>query len=193
MTGNEFLSKLEHRLRAMPENERQDALEYYRGYLADAEYDEAAAIERLGSPGEVAAKIIAEYALVEAPETEPQKKRSLYIAWNVVLAIFAVPVGLPLAIAVGAVALALLAVIFSLLVAFGASALGLAVGSALSLILGIISLFYDLPLALMVIGGALFVLGVGVLFMKLTAVLAKSGFRDVTRFAGKFILRREKK
>ena len=192
MTGNEFLSKLEHRLRALPENERHDALEYYMGYLADAEYDEATAIERLGTPGEVAAKIIAEYALVEAPETEPPKKHGLQVAWTVILAVFAVPVGLPLALAAGAVAFALLVAIFSLLFAFGATAFSLAIGGALSLILGIVSLFYNLPLALMVFGGALFVLGVGVLFMKLTAVLAKSGFRLVARFAGRFILRREK-
>ena len=191
MTGNEFLSKLERRLRALPEKEKRDALEYYGGYLADAEDDEADAIKRLGSPDEVAAKIIAEYALVDAPGAEPPRKQGFHVAWSVILAIFAIPVGLPLAAAAGAVAISLLAVVLSLLVAFGATAFGLAVGGAASLLLGIATLFLNLPFALMMLGSALFIMGVATLFLKLTEAFAQSGFRLVARFAGRFIVRRE--
>ena len=192
MTRNEFLFTLERRLRVLPENERRDALDYYEGYLADAEDDEASAIERLGSPGEVAAKIVAEYALDETPEAEAPAKHGISMAWAVVLSVFALPIGLPLALAVGAVAFALLAAVFSLLVAFGATAFALAAGGVFGLVFGIVAMFYDMPLALMAFGTALFSLGVGVLFAKLTAVLAESGFRAVTRFAGRFIARRDK-
>jgi len=37
MTKAEYLDQLNHKLRAMSDNERQDALEYYDGYLSDAD------------------------------------------------------------------------------------------------------------------------------------------------------------
>jgi len=196
MTKNEFLTQLEHRLRALPENERNDAMEYYNGYIDDAGEDESEAIEHLGSPAEVAANIIAEYAVADtrAPdETVQERKSTLPIVWTVILAIFAVPVGLPLAIAVAAVAIALLAVIFSLVVAFGATAFGLIVGGAAGVVTGIIALFQNIPLALMMLGSTLVVLGLGIMFMKLTVAISKSGFSSISRFVGNVIMRRGKK
>ena len=196
MTKNEFLSQLEYRLRALPENERKDALEYYNGYLDDAGEDVEQAIKHLGSPAEAAANIIAEYAVSDArdpDETVQDRKRALPIVWTVILAIFAVPVGLPVAIAVAAVAIALLAVIFSLVVAFGATAVGLVVGGAAYFVLSIIALFQNVPLALLMLGSTLVVLGLGIAFMKLTAVIAQSGFSSVSRFVGNVIMRRGNK
>ena len=244
MTKSEFLSQLEYRLRILPENERRDAVEYYEGYIDDAAEDEASAIERLGPPAEVAAKIIAEIAVSggspyaaagdearenagdgaresagegarenveddyraysgEMPrfyagngervrEPEPAKKRGLSMAWTVILAIFAVPIGLPLAVAAASVAFAMLVVMLSLLVAFGATAFGLVVGGAASAVVGILALFQNLPLAAMILGVALSSLGFGLLFTKLTVVMAESGFRAIARFAGKVIIRRSK-
>jgi len=270
MTKNEFLAQLEYRLRVLPENERRDAVEYYEGYIDDAAEDEASAIEHLGPPAEVAAKIIAEIAVGgsgpyaeggrdssgayaeggrngsgpyaeggrdgsgayagsggegadagsraypgaesrayagggsrayagnggRAREPEPAKgqgrRSGLPMAWTVILAIFAVPIGLPLAVAAASVAFAMLAVVLSLLAAFGATAFGLVVGGAASVIVGIVALFSNPLLAMMILGAALAVLGFGVLFAKLTAVLAESGFRAVAKFAGKFIIRRGK-
>ena len=196
MTKNEFLSQLEHRLRALPENERLDAMEYYSGYLDDAGEDEAAAIEHLGSPAEVAAKIVAEYAVSDTrlpDETAREKKSTLPLAWTVILAIFAVPVGLPLAIAIAVVAIALLAVIFSLVVAFGATAFGLVVGGLAGVVFGVLALFQNIPLALMMLGSTLVVLGLGIMFAKLTVVIAKSGFNSIAKFVGNIIMRRGKK
>ena len=196
MTKNEFLSQLERRLRALPENERNDAIEYYSGYLDDAAEDEAVAIEHLGSPAEVAANIVAEYAVSDTrfpAETEQDRKSSLPIVWTVIIAVFAVPVGLPLAIAVAVVAIALLAVIFSLVVAFGATALGLVVGGVAGIVVSIIALFQNIPLALLMLGSTLVVLGLGILFAKLTAAIAKSGFNSIAKFVGNVIMRRGKK
>ena len=196
MTKNEFLSQLEHRLRALPENERNDAIEYYGGYLDDAGEDEAEAIEHLGSPAEVAANIIAEYAVADTrttDETVQDRKATLPIAWTVILAIFAVPIGLPLAIAVAAIAIALLAVIFSLVVAFGATAFALVIGGAVGAVAGILALFQNLPLALMMLGSTLIVIGLGIMFMKLTVEISKSGFSSISRFVGNVIMRRGQK
>ena len=196
MTKNEFLSQLEHRLRVLPENERNDAMEYYSGYLEDAGEDEAEAIGRLGSPAEVAANIVAEYAVsdtVVPGEAAQDRKRTLPMVWTVILAVFAVPVGLPLAIAVAVVAIALLAVIFSLVVAFGATTFGLIVGGAAGIVAGIIAVFQNFPLALMMLGTALVSLGLGIMFAKLTVAISKSGFSSISRFVGNVIMRRGKK
>jgi len=58
MNKMEFLEQLHRNLRALPETEKGDALEYYEGYISDAE-NESEAITRLGTPDEVAATILA--------------------------------------------------------------------------------------------------------------------------------------
>lgn len=192
MTTNEYLAQLERRLRALPKNERSDAVDYYRGYFEDAGEDGTAAIERLGSPAEVAAVIVAQYATGDTPKTEKLERRGLSIVWAVILAIFAAPIGLPIAAALVVVALSLLIVVLSVLFVLGASALGLTVGGVGGFVFGVIALFYDIPLALLTAGAALTMLGIGILFAKLTAVMATRGFRSIARFIGKAIMRKDK-
>lgn len=58
MSRDEFLKQLERLLCDIPENERREAMEYYRNYFEDAGPEkEAQIIEELGSPQEVAASI----------------------------------------------------------------------------------------------------------------------------------------
>ena len=61
MSRKEFMEQLERLLGELPEQERREALEYYNGYFDDAgEEQEAAVIQELGSPGKVAAMILAD-------------------------------------------------------------------------------------------------------------------------------------
>lgn len=63
MTRTAFLAALEQLLAPLPETERKDALSYYEDYLDAAEPEnEARAIAELGSPEEVARKILDEQA-----------------------------------------------------------------------------------------------------------------------------------
>lgn len=58
MNKEEFLSQLETHLSGMPENEKQEALQYYRDYFEDAGKEkEKEILESLGSPAEVAENI----------------------------------------------------------------------------------------------------------------------------------------
>ncbi|MDR1815212.1 MAG: DUF1700 domain-containing protein [Clostridiales Family XIII bacterium] len=64
MTMNEYIEELKYHLRKMPDDDREDAIEYYFEYLAEAGPEgEAAAIERLGTPQQLAAGIRADAAL----------------------------------------------------------------------------------------------------------------------------------
>lgn len=61
MSRREFMEQLERLLMEIPEQERKEALEYYNGYFDDAgEEQEAEVIRELGSPGKVAAMILAD-------------------------------------------------------------------------------------------------------------------------------------
>lgn len=58
MNRRQFMNALERLLRDIPENEREEALQYYNDYFDDAgEENEASVIEELGSPQQVARTI----------------------------------------------------------------------------------------------------------------------------------------
>ena len=86
MTRNAFLAALEQLLAPLPESERKDALSYYEDYLdAAGPENEARAIAELGSPEEVARKILDEQSpqgASAAPASPAHKPRS---TWRMVL------------------------------------------------------------------------------------------------------------
>ena len=86
MTRTAFLAALEQLLAPLPEAERKDALSYYEDYLdAAGPENEARAIAELGSPEEVAHKILEEQAPAgssAAPASPARKPRS---RWRMVL------------------------------------------------------------------------------------------------------------
>lgn len=86
MTRTAFLAALEQLLAPLPESERKDALSYYEDYLdAAGPENEARAIAELGSPEEVARKILDEQPPAgssAAPAAPARKPRS---RWRMVL------------------------------------------------------------------------------------------------------------
>jgi uncharacterized membrane protein len=195
----EYLKQLSHRLRGLPESERQDALEYYDGYIADAESEEAA-IKQLGTPGETAANILANYVTgnttacaagnsTSSPHTPeaglPQREKAgfsgIKTALMVILAFFALPAGLPLIIGVAAVAFALFAVLAVLVFSFAVAGFALLAGGVAGLIAFPFVLWQDLGFALLTGGFGLFALGAGILIVKNISVPMR-GFPMIARF-----------
>lgn len=86
MTRTAFLAALEQLLAPLPEAERKDALSYYEDYLdAAGPEKEAQAIAELGTPEEVAHKILDEQSTQgasAAPASPANKPRS---TWRMVL------------------------------------------------------------------------------------------------------------
>lgn len=86
MTRTAFLAALEQLLAPLPKAERKDALSYYEDYLdAAGPEKEAQAIAELGTPEEVAHKILEEQAPADssaAPASPAHKPRS---TWRMVL------------------------------------------------------------------------------------------------------------
>jgi len=189
MTKAKYLNQLNRKLRAMPDNERRDALEYYDGYLSDAE-DESAAMSQLGSPGEVAASILVSHAAKEpAPDEagQPARKagaKGIWIAWVVALAIFALPVGLPLVIALAAIAFSLIISLLAIVLATGAVILAFLFVGVVGLIIFPMIVLQDAAMALFFLGVGLVALGLGILLIKCIVILMK-GFPMIARFVGK--------
>ncbi len=62
MNRNEFMERLEYLLSDIPQEEKADAIAYYRDYLEEAGDDAGKAIQDFGSPERIAAMIRSELA-----------------------------------------------------------------------------------------------------------------------------------
>ncbi|MCL1842278.1 MAG: DUF1700 domain-containing protein [Defluviitaleaceae bacterium] len=214
MTAVEYLEQLSWKLRVLPESERRDALEYYEGYLSDAE-DEAAAIIQLGSPGEVAANILANHVLTLAPPSqannliggviakepvnqsqvmpaEDMAKPSVFsgmkTTWVIILAIFAMPVGLPIIIAVAAIAFGLFITLAVLVFSFVVAGLAMLLAGFVSIFVFPFIIFQGFGFSMIMMGTGLITIGLGIFFVKFSILLMR-GFPKISRYVGKEIRR----
>ena len=86
MTRTAFLAALEQLLAPLPEAERKDALNYYEDYLdAAGPENEARAIAELGSPEEVARKILDEQSTAGSSAAPVPPARKPHSRWRMVL------------------------------------------------------------------------------------------------------------
>ena len=86
MTRTAFLAALEQLLAPLPESERKDALSYYEDYLdAAGPENEARAIAELGSPEEVARKILDEQTPAGSSAAPASPARKPHSRWRMVL------------------------------------------------------------------------------------------------------------
>jgi uncharacterized membrane protein len=190
MTKKAYLEQLDYKLRVLPYSERKDALEYYDGYISDGNGEENA-MAQLGSPGEVAAMILANY-LAKGPSAEeaaPSRKNGLKTAWLIILAIFAVPVGLPLIISLGAAAFALFVALGAVVVAVGTSGVAIIVAGLGSLIMFPFVLPQDVGFGLITAGMGLAAAGLGIWLVR-GAYRFMGGFAWIARFVSKKIIGR---
>jgi len=173
MTQNEFFEQLHKALAGLPQSEIDRITEYYDeifiGALDDGKTEEEICAS-LDNPEDIAGRVRAEIAFVRA-EQEPSAK-SMSTVLIVLLGIFALPIGLPIAISVFAVVLSLLAVVFSIVVSLGATVLALFAGGLIGIVYGII---------VMIQGGPLF----GIAFVGISFILL-----GISIFGGIGIIRR---
>ena len=137
MNKEGFIKELDKRLKYIPKEDREDAIEYYTELISDMGLDEAQDItERLGSPKECAKKILDECTQKHVDEYEENKtvKGHATVVWLTIIGVLSLPVSLPLAVAVIIIALALVIVAFSVLLSLAVSAVALVFSGLVALI-----------------------------------------------------------
>lgn len=166
MTKEEYMITMAKELKRLPKKDFDTAMEYFEEYFQEAgEENEQQAIEDLGTPKEAACQILQN--IVKRQEEEPTRnvKQGISKVWVGVLAVFAAPVAIPLAIGV-------VAAIGSLFICAGAVAAavvltgaGGAAAGLVSLAAGIFLLFTNLLSGISNIGAGLILIGISVLII----------------------------
>ena len=115
-TINEYISELEHYLSDIPAKERQDVVEFYREFLLDGDFVRRSTIEsELGTPKQLARKILADYSISDIPKDNQHETNSnLKRIWYILMGLFAAPIGIPLLF----ILFIICAVCFAFLIAF---------------------------------------------------------------------------
>lgn len=193
MNRNEYMEQLKKRLNKLPFDETKEAVDYYEQYFDDAGEENAqAVIAELGSPSDVAAQILAEFAIKGIDERKTAK-RGLSGVWFVILALFASPVALPLALAAVIVVLAIVIVMLAIILSVGATGLALFVTGVMCAVLSIPILLQSFSTFMFYLGMGLILFGVGGAIIIAITALSKKCFGWLAKGVGKFVLRRSGK
>jgi len=191
MNRYDFINELKNKLRKLPYDEITEAINYYEGYFDDAGAEnEQAVLAELGTPSAVASQIIADFA-VKSADTEKPGNKNWRTTWLVILALFASPIAIPIAIAVGAVALSLVVALSAVIFSFFAAGFGVTVGGIASVLAGLLVVFQSIPTTLLFLGMGLILLGIGTAIGIGTVALSKKCFNWLSKSVGGFILRRK--
>ena len=196
MKKEEFLTRVADGLAGLPQEDIDRWLDYYREMLDDRIEDgipEESAVAMMGTPEEVANRIIAETPLPRLikARVEPVRHKP---AWVIMLLVLGAPLWLALLITAFAVILSVYVTLWSVLISLFATGIGLLVGCLGGVAGFFVLLFTGSPAqAWLLLGGALVCGGVGVLLClsmgSLTKGILKCGKAVLTGikslFAGK--------
>lgn len=190
MTRKEYLDALESRLGRLTQQDRDDALAYYLEIFEDRGVEEEDSVpEDMPDPRQASFEILRDDQLQrmeenEKAETNQSQKKKVSLLFTVVLAILALPIGLPIAIALLLVFLSAILVIGSLLIAGVGTGAGLVLGAIKELETEMPKAF-SMPRVLYLLGIVL--LGVAVVLIMILVM------RNMIRGIRKLLLRQKNK
>ena len=186
MTREEYMKRLQHRLRRLPKEDYEKAVTYFAEYFEEAgSENEAQAIEDLGEPEQAADQKIRDIAVEYAKDPVKVVKRSFSAVWIVILAVFAAPIGLPLVLACGVVVLALGLAAAAIVLCIFVTALSVAVSSVPCIVISVFLLFTSFADGIATLGMGLLFLGAGILLVMGSYVFNKWFLHAITRLFGR--------
>lgn len=157
MTRTEYIAKLTKYLRKLPQQDYEEAIEYFMEYFEDAgPENEARVIAELGTPKEAAHEVISRLLEEKIVEDKSSLRNKTTILWIAILAVLASPVALPILLFFLAMIMTLLMIIFAVIVT------ALALTFAL-LISGVYTFFTSFSLLSVSLASTLFGGGLGLL------------------------------
>lgn len=186
MNRAEYINCLAHRLRRLPREDYDKAMSYFEEYFEEAgPENEIQAIEDLGDPQLAADQIIRDFAVENANTPTSDVKRGISSVWVGILAIFAAPIGLPLALAIGAVGLALVLVVVAFILSVFCAALACAAASIPSIVISIWFLFTAPASGMATLGMGLITAGIGIWIIMGCIALCRWFLNTMTKMFGK--------
>ncbi len=157
MTKTEYIAKLTKYLRKLPQQDYEEAIEYFMEYFEEAgPENEARVIAELGTPKEAAHEVISRLLEEKIVEDKSSLRNKTTILWIAILAVLASPVALPILLFFLAMIVTLLMIIFAVIVT------ALALTFAL-LISGVYTFFTSFSLLNISLASTLFGGGLGLL------------------------------
>jgi len=188
MSKTEYLAALKKKLNRLPKNEIDNALSYYEEYFNDAGVEnEQTVFAQLGTPDNVAAKIIGEYAVGAGAENKRGRLKNI---WVLILAICASPIALPLVLAVVIIVLAIIISLLAVFFSIGVSGVACVLSGVVSVFCGFYALFLSPPAGIFYIGFGLLSVSLGLALSLGVVKLAKITFLGLQKALGKFLIRR---
>ena len=185
MNRAEFISVLNGCLNCLPEQERREALEFYENYFEDGLENgktEQELIRALGTPQNVAAKIIAESSLrnrAARPASAREEGDSTNVLKIVLITIGAVILGPPAAIVLFVLLIVAVAILCALIAVLVAVPLALLAAGVVM----IVALFAS---GVSAVGWGILLVGLGLLAAALSVLLISLLVKGIAYLIGKF-------
>ena len=185
MTRTEYIAKLTKYLRKLPQQDYEEAIEYFMEYFEEAgPENEARVIAELGTPKEAAHEVISRLLDEKIVEDKSSLRNKTTILWIAILAVLASPVALPILLFFLAMIVTLLMIIFAVIVTALALTFALLISGVYTfftsfslLSVSLASTLFGGGLGLLMFGGALLLLLISFeickLIVKLIALLIK--------------------
>lgn len=188
MNREEYMKRLQHRLKKLPKEDYNRAIAYFTEYFEEAGPErEAQAIEDLGSPELAADQIIRDFAVENAAGPAKDVKKGFSALWIGILAVFAAPVALPLALAFGAVILALVLVAIALICSVFLIAISLVLSALPCVLVSFWLLFTSFTDGLSTMGFGLILLGAGILMTMASLFFTRWCLHGMTLLFGSIV------
>ena len=185
MTKTEYMKVLSKKLRRLPKEDYERAVEYFEEYFADAGLEnEQKAIEDLGTPEEAARELIMDLAEENADKPPKTVKRGMRAIWIGILGICAAPIALPIALVFIILIACAFLVVFCVLLCIVIAGVSVAAGGIISTIAGAAVLFQSFADGLCNLGFGLGCFGAGLLFTYGSILLFGWTVRKLSVFLG---------
>ena len=192
MHSDDYIRKLRRLLRDLPAEEREDAIAYYEEYFAEAGPDKAREVmDRLGPPKTVAAGIRADHAMRSMEQDgKPRMKKGIFAVWLTVLGIFAMPIALPLAVAIFSLALTALVVVAVLILSVFLVAISVIGAGLISAVSGAVIALQSISSGIFYGGMGLAAVGAGLLLFIFALWLSRISIRGFARLVNRIRLKK---
>ena len=194
MNRDKYLNELQTKLKKLPKDEIEAALDYYREYFDEAgEENIDLVIRKLGSPSKVAKNILADYATKELAEHPESAKKSISAVWFILLAIFASPIALPILIVVLSMVFTIVILCGAFLFTFFTLIISLAFAGIVSIVAGFSVIAQHWQTSLFFIGAGLAATGIGILLFPPFMFVVKTASTAIAKWMRKIFDKMTKK